>query len=49
MTILGMDPGRLARLATGRMMARLRGKVPAVEVVAAVHSEIEAKHGDATR
>jgi len=43
------SPPRLARLATGRMMARLRGKVPATEVIAAVRGAIEAHHGDSTR
>jgi glutamyl-tRNA(Gln) amidotransferase subunit E len=43
------DPRRVARLAIGRLMAQLRGKVPAAEVVAAVGREVEADHGDTTR
>jgi len=43
------DPRRIARLATGRLMAQLRGKVPAVEVVAAVRGNFEATDGDTTR
>ena len=43
------DPRRIARLATGRLMAQLRGKVPAVEVVAAVRANFEATDGDTTR
>jgi len=38
------DPQRIARFSTGRMMALLRGKVPAAEVITAVRDEIEANH-----
>jgi glutamyl-tRNA(Gln) amidotransferase subunit E len=44
----GSNPQRLERLAVGRLMRQLRGRVPAAEVVAAVRAEIGNSHGSRT-
>jgi len=41
--LYGSNPARLGRLAMGRCMCALRGKVPAAEVAAALNVEIEAR------